>query len=172
MGILEWGKSPWGQDIPIHISFFLLWVSAIGGLVFLVVHAIWLRYFAKPDVYAWIPLHTPSRPVCPKIASTLAARLFHWIARRCSPALYRFFLPKVGINRLGDVPLDNGLVLPRSLHIIAASGWTWSFGRTRRSGKRLQRPRRARAVGASAAPVRQVSSKQDVPRGDCSGQPP
>ena len=50
--MFEWGKSPWGQDIPIHISFFLLWVSAIGGLLFLIVHAIWIRYFDTPDVYA------------------------------------------------------------------------------------------------------------------------
>ena len=31
----EWAKSPWGQDVPIHILWYLIWVSAIAGLVFL-----------------------------------------------------------------------------------------------------------------------------------------
>ena len=52
MGLVEWAKSPWGQDIPIHISWFLIWVSAIGGLGFLIVHAIWVRFFAPKPVDA------------------------------------------------------------------------------------------------------------------------
>ena len=40
MGIVEWATSPWGQDVPIHIAWFLIWVAAIAGLVFLIVHAI------------------------------------------------------------------------------------------------------------------------------------
>ena len=31
MGIIEWAKSPWGQDIPIHALWYLIWVSAIAG---------------------------------------------------------------------------------------------------------------------------------------------
>ena len=31
MGIIEWARSPWGQDVPIHIAFYLIWVAAIVG---------------------------------------------------------------------------------------------------------------------------------------------
>jgi len=30
MGIVEWAKSPWGQDVPIHIFWYLIYVSAIA----------------------------------------------------------------------------------------------------------------------------------------------
>ena len=56
MGILkpitEWATSPWGQNVPIHIAWFLIWVAAIAGLLFLIVHAIYVRYFAKPEEFA------------------------------------------------------------------------------------------------------------------------
>ena len=52
MGILEWATSPWGQTVPIHIAWFLIWVAVIAGFLFLIVHAIYLRYFAKPKEFA------------------------------------------------------------------------------------------------------------------------
>ena len=128
MGIIEWAKSPWGQDVPIHISFFLLWVSAIGGLVFLVVHAIWVRYFAKaeefagatsPDVAARIPRRVPRH--------SLAARLFHWIMAAAMLALlFTAFLPKVGVQfPWVTYHWIAGLVLTASIlfHIVHASFW-------------------------------------------------
>ena len=36
MGFLEWATSPWGQRVPIHIAWFLIWVAAIAGLLFLI----------------------------------------------------------------------------------------------------------------------------------------
>src|SRR5262249_34361425 len=94
MGIIEFATSPWGQDVPIHIAFGLIWVAAIGGLAFLIGHAIWAMIFARktetiipPDdprefftdemmktaqrVKAGIPEMVPRH--------SLAARLFHWI---------------------------------------------------------------------------------------------
>src|ERR1700693_2873313 len=44
--ITEWATSPWGQNVPIHIAWFLIWVAALAGLLFLIVHAIYIRYFA------------------------------------------------------------------------------------------------------------------------------
>ena len=64
MGIIEWARSPWGQDVPIHIAFYLIWVSAIAGLAFLIVHAIWVRYFAKPEEFA-DSTPPPSPRACP-----------------------------------------------------------------------------------------------------------
>ena len=52
MGIVKWAKSPWGQDVPIHIAWSLIYVCAIGGLLFLIVHAIYVRYFAKAEEFA------------------------------------------------------------------------------------------------------------------------
>ena len=109
MDILEWATSPWGQSVPIHIAWFLIWVAAIAGLLFLIVHAIYLRYFAKakefagnvsPAVAARIPEHVPRH--------SLVARLFHWImAASMFTLLFTAFLPKVGVQfRLGDLPLD------------------------------------------------------------------
>ena len=38
-----------GADaFPIHIAWFLIWVAVIAGLLFLIVHAIYVRFFARP----------------------------------------------------------------------------------------------------------------------------
>ncbi len=163
MGILEWGNSPWGQEVPVHISFFLLWVSAIGGLVFLVVHAIWLRYFATPDEYAESTPPTASARLPEKIARhSLAARLFHWImAAAMFALLFTAFLPKVGV-RFDWVTYHwiAGLVLTVSIlyHIIHASFWLdfWSIWPDRvdlaDASKRLRR-----ALGQPAPPPRRFA---------------
>src|SRR5438128_2262504 len=98
MGIVEWARSPWGEDVPIHISFFLLWVSAICGLLFLMVHAVWARYFAGADEYAVSA--APAAKLPEKVARhSLVARLFHWImAAAMITLLLTAFLPKVGVR--------------------------------------------------------------------------
>ena len=35
MEVLEWATSPWGQTIPIHIAWSLIWVAVIAGLLLL-----------------------------------------------------------------------------------------------------------------------------------------
>ncbi len=98
MGILEWAVSPLGQRVPIHIAWFLIWVALISGLVFLVVHAIYVRYFAKrvefdSDSPSARTIELPAR--IPR--HSLAARLFHWImAAAMFVLLFTAFLPKVG----------------------------------------------------------------------------
>jgi cytochrome b subunit of formate dehydrogenase len=99
MGFLEWARSPWGQNVPIHIAWFLIWVSVIAGLLFFIVHSIYLRYFAKsrefadsssPLVAARIPERVPRH--------SMTARSFHWImAAAMFTLLFTAFLPKVGI---------------------------------------------------------------------------
>src|SRR5271165_261689 len=100
MGIVEWATSPWGQHVPIHIAWFLIWVAAIAGMFFLVVHAIYVRYFAPEEEFA--------SPVSPEVAArvpdrvprhSLAARLFHWVmAAAMFTLLFTAFLPKVGVR--------------------------------------------------------------------------
>ena len=134
MGFLKWATSPWGQSVPIHIAWFLIWVAVIAGFLFLIVHAIWLRYFAKPrefagaaspQVSAAIPKHVPRH--------SLVARLFHWImAASMLTLLWTAFLPKVGVQfPWVTYHWIAGAVLTVSIvfHIIHASFWLdfWSI---------------------------------------------
>lgn len=128
MGFLEWATSPWGQSIPVHIAWFLIWVALIGGLLFLIVHATWLTYFARnrefagdgpPEVAARIPRHVPRH--------SLVARLFHWImAASMLTLLFTAFLPKVGFQfNWVTYHWIAGAVLTVSIifHIFHASFW-------------------------------------------------
>ena len=163
MGLIEWAKSPWGQDIPIHISFFLLWVSAIGGLLFLIAHAIWVRYFAKAEVFegatppelaARIPERVPRH--------SLAARLFHWIMAAAMLALlFTAFLPKVGVQfPWVTYHWIAGIVLTASIlfHIVHASFWLdfnsiWPDKADMEDASRRLR----RALGKEAPPPRRFA---------------
>jgi cytochrome b subunit of formate dehydrogenase len=100
MGILEWATSPLGQRIPIHIAWFLIWVGLIAGLGFLIVHAIYVRYFAREMGFASDPSTADTPELPPRIPRhSLAARLFHWImAAAMFGLLFTAFLPKVGIQ--------------------------------------------------------------------------
>lgn len=100
MGILEWATSPLGQRIPIHIAWFLIWVALIAGLIFLIVHAIYVRYFAREMEFASDPSTAETLELPPRIRRhSLVARLFHWImAAAMFVLLFTAFLPKVGIQ--------------------------------------------------------------------------
>jgi cytochrome b subunit of formate dehydrogenase len=131
---LEWAISPWGQRVPIHIAWILIWVAAIAGLLFLIVHATWLRYFAKgkefasnasQEVVARIPKRVPRH--------SLVARLFHWImAASMLTLLFTAFLPRVGVQfPWVTYHWIAGAVLTVSIlfHIVHASFWLdfWSI---------------------------------------------
>ena len=98
MGLIQWAISPFGQRVPIHIAWFLIWVAAIAGLAFLVVHAIYMMYFAKekefvpdaePRITQQLPAHIPRH--------SGVARLFHWVmAVAMFALLFTAFLPKLG----------------------------------------------------------------------------
>ena len=99
MDPLQWAIDPWGKTVPIHIAWFLIWVAVIAGSLFIIVHAIYVRYFAKakqfaPDaasVPAQIPEHVPRH--------SLTARAFHWImAASMFTLLFTAFLPRVGVQ--------------------------------------------------------------------------
>ena len=99
MGIVEWAMSPLGQNVPIHIAWFLIWVALIAGLLFLIVHAIYVRYFAKEREFAEAPLAAGSALPARVPRHSLTARLFHWImAAAMFVLLFTAFLPKVGVQ--------------------------------------------------------------------------
>jgi cytochrome b subunit of formate dehydrogenase len=163
LGILEWGRSPWGQDVPIHIAFFLIWVAAIAGLAFFVVHAIWLRYFAKPDEYAGGGGPEMASRLPAKIQRhSLGARLFHWVmAAAMFALLITAFLPRVGV-RFPWVTYHwiAGVVLTVSVvyHVIHATFWLdpWSIWPDKAdledAGRRVRR-----ALGQAAPPPRRFA---------------
>jgi cytochrome b subunit of formate dehydrogenase len=167
MNIIEWARSPWGQDVPIHIAFYLLWVSAIAGLVFLIGHAIWIRYFARPEVFADGPPASPVIHVPPVVhvkvpRHSLAARLFHWImAAAMFALLITAFLPRVGV-RFPWVTYHwiAGIVLTASIvfHIIHATFFMdpWAIWPDKvdieDAGRRLRR-----ALGQQALPPRRFA---------------
>ena len=132
MGILrpitEWATSPWGRDVPIHIAWFLIWVAALAGLLFLIVHAIYVRYFARPEVFADSVSPAPEVVLPKRIPRhSLAARLFHWImAASMFTLLFTAFLPRIGV-RFNWVTYHwiAGSVLTVAIlfHIIHASFW-------------------------------------------------
>src|SRR5690348_13124891 len=100
MGIIEWAMSPLGQRVPIHIAWFLIWVALIAGLAFLVVHAIYLRYFAKEKEFVADTTPANAEQLPARIPRhSLAARLFHWVmAAAMFTLLFTAFLPKVGVQ--------------------------------------------------------------------------
>ena len=163
MGFVTWATNPWGQSITIHIAWFLIWVSVIAGLLFLIVHAIWLKYFAKPkefvsdappQVAARIPKHVPRH--------SLVARMFHWImAASMLTLLFTAFLPKVGVQfQWVTYHWIAGAVLTVSIlfHVIHASFWLdfWSIWP---DGTDLEDARRRvlRFFGRSAPPPRKFA---------------
>jgi cytochrome b subunit of formate dehydrogenase len=100
MDPLQWAIDPWGKIVPIHIAWYLIWVAAIAGLVFFIVHATYVRYFAKPrefansdspQIAARIPEHVPRH--------SFTARTFHWVmAAAMFTLLFTAFLPKIGVQ--------------------------------------------------------------------------
>ncbi len=162
MGLVEWAKSPWGQDVPIHIAWFLLWVSAIGGLVFLVVHAIYVRYWATPEHAGAVPPDL-ARKLPERIQRhSLAARLFHWImALAMFVLLFTAFLPKVGVQFAWVTwHWIAGVVLTASIifHIIHASFFMdfWSIWPDKADIEDASR-RLRRALGQSAPEPRKFA---------------
>jgi cytochrome b subunit of formate dehydrogenase len=163
VGLIDWAKSPWGEDVPIHISFFLLWVSAIAGLLFLVGHAIWVRYFAKAEVFAdSTPPDVAARVPARVARHSLAARLFHWIMAAAMLALlFTAFLPKVGVQfPWVTYHWIAGIVLTASIlfHIVHASFWLdfksiWPDKEDMEDASR----RLKRALGQDAPPPRRFA---------------
>jgi len=132
MGILkpitQWAANPWGQNVPIHIAWFLIWVAAMSGLAFLIVHAVYLRYFAKAEKFEGDVPRTLVAALPQRIPRhSLAARMFHWImAAAMFTLLFTAFLPRIGIQfDWVTYHWIAGTVLTASVifHVIHASFW-------------------------------------------------
>jgi formate dehydrogenase gamma subunit len=100
MGILEWATSPWGQHVPIHIAWVLIWVCLFAGIGFMVVHAIYIAVLGKPKLFVRNDSPEVVAQVPEKVRRHgLVARMFHWImALSMFTLLFTAFLPKVGVR--------------------------------------------------------------------------
>lgn len=100
MGLVTWATSPWGQTVPIHVAFYLIWVAVIGAFFFMIVHSLYVALVAGPKIFA-----KREKPIDPAAIPaqvprhSLVARLFHWImAASMFALLITAFLPKVGVR--------------------------------------------------------------------------
>ncbi len=102
MGLIQWAQSPWGVQVPTHIAWGLLWVCAGAALLFLIVHAIYVGYWAKSaSAHANAAPSSAALAILPEKVSrhSLGARLFHGVMSVAMFALLvTAFLPKVGVQ--------------------------------------------------------------------------
>jgi cytochrome b subunit of formate dehydrogenase len=161
--MIEWATSPWGQTVPIHIAWVLIWVALIAGLAFFVVHSIWVKFFAKAEVYAGgatpeIAARIPERVK----RHSFAARAFHWImAASMFALLITAFLPRVGVLFAWvTYHWIAGAVLTVSIlyHVIHATFWLdfWSIWPDKADIEDAQR-RLKRFMGQDAPPPRRFA---------------
>ena len=158
MGLIQWATSPWGNSVPIHIAWFLIWVCAIAGLLFMIVHALYVGIFAKPKSFAVNDSPAVVASVPEKVhRHSFVARAFHWVmALSMFALLITAFLPKVGI-KFDWVTYHwiAGIVLSASIifHIVHASFWLdfWSIWPDKIDLRDAKR-RMLRALGKDALP--------------------
>jgi cytochrome b subunit of formate dehydrogenase len=100
LNFIEWATSPWGQQVPIHIAWSLLWVSAIAGFGFLIVHAIYVKFMAKPVAHSSSAFPAEIARIPEKVQRhSFGARFFHAVmALSMLALLFTAFLPKVGVQ--------------------------------------------------------------------------
>jgi cytochrome b subunit of formate dehydrogenase len=126
VGVIETATNPWGQTVPIHIAFYLIWVAAIGALAFLICHAIYVGFMARKEAHAaTVPAEVFARTPEKVPRHSFAARAFHWImAAAMFALLITAFVPRVGY-RFPWVTYHwiAGLVLTASIlfHVIHAT---------------------------------------------------
>jgi len=158
MGLIQWATSPWGNSVPIHIAWFLIWVCAIAGLLFMIVHALYVGIFAKPKKFAVNDMPAAVAGVPERVPRhSFVARAFHWVmAISMFALLITAFLPKVGV-KFDWVTYHwiAGLVLSASIifHIVHASFWLdfWSIWPDKIDLRDAKR-RMLRAMGKDAPP--------------------
>jgi len=158
MGLIQWAIGPWGNEVPTHIAWFLIWVCAIAGLLFMIVHALYVGIFAKPRKYSVNDSSAAVAAVPERVPRhSFVARAFHWVmAISMFALLITAFLPKVGV-KFDWVTYHwiAGLVLSASIifHIIHASFWLdfWSIWPDKIDVRDAKR-RLMRALGKEAPP--------------------
>ena len=81
MEFLRRATNPWGQEVLVGVAWDLMWAAVIAGLGFIVVHAIYARWFAPKSVGTEQQKTGTAAPGIPARVQrhTLSARMFHWL---------------------------------------------------------------------------------------------
>ncbi len=127
-------ENPWSQEVLIGVSWDLLWLAVVAGVLFLITHTVWAARWAPEEEYAGSPSPSPSVGGEERLRKhTLAARLFHWImSAAILVLLVTAFFPVAGI-RFPWVTIHwiAGVVLAVSIvyHIVHSTFWLdfWSM---------------------------------------------
>jgi cytochrome b subunit of formate dehydrogenase len=161
--LVQWGTSPWGEDVLIHAQWSLVYVALAGGVAFMLGHTLFVKFWPKPAGPKHAPVSEAAAASVPARVKrhSLAARMFHWImAASMLTLLVTAFVPILGLKfNWVQIHWIAGLVLTVSIiyHIIHASVWLdfWSIwlnkedvseaiARLRRAmGQRAPAPRKA-----------------------------
>ena len=102
---IQWATSPWGQSVPIHIAWGLIWVAVIAGLFFMIVHALYVIVVQAAEAVCGARRPKSNAAAIPERVPrhSLAARLFHWIM-----AASMFTLLIHGVSAQGGRPVQLG----------------------------------------------------------------
>jgi len=100
MGLIQWATSPWGNNVPIHVVWGLIWVAVIAGFFFMIVHGLYVAIVAPAKKFSSHSTPAEATGVPDQVPRhSLTARLFHWImAISMFALLITAFLPKVGVQ--------------------------------------------------------------------------
>jgi cytochrome b subunit of formate dehydrogenase len=161
--VIEWAIDPWGNTVAVHIAWVLIRVAAIAALTFVVIHAIYVRYFARAEEFSGSPSPALAARLPARVPRhSRVARYFHWVmAASMFTLLFTAFLPKVGVEfDWVTYHWIAGLVLTASIvfHVIHASFWLdfWAIWPDRTdlqdAGRRMRR-----FVGLAAPPPRRFA---------------
>ena len=158
---VQWGKTPWNEDVLMHASWNLVYVAIALGVLFMIAHTLYVMVMPKPKAAALNDDATAARIPAKVKRHSLGARMFHWImAASMLTLLVTAFVPILGI-KFAWVELHwiAGLVLSASIiyHIIHATFfldfWSiWINGEDIREA----RARTTRALGGTAPEPRKA----------------
>jgi cytochrome b subunit of formate dehydrogenase len=143
MEFLRRAANPWNQDVLIGISWDLMWAAVIGGLAFLVAHAVYVWRKPKSESTAVVQAADPAIPDR-ILRHSAASRAFHWLMTVAMfVLLVTAFFPLVGI-RFAWVTIHwiagVGLLLTIVYHVVHATMrhdlWSmWIDGRDLKEGR-------------------------------------
>ena len=162
--LVQWGNNPWNEEILTHAQWNLVYVAIAFGVVFMLGHTLFVKFWPKPAGPATAPIDPTAAQRVPERVKrhSLAARLFHWImAASMLTLLFTSFAPILGL-RFDWVQWHwmAGIALTISIiyHIIHASFWLdfWSIWLNREDvGEATARFKRA--LGGSAPAPRKAA---------------
>ena len=135
--------NPWGQEVLIGISWDLMWVALIGGLAFVVAHAVWAKWLAPHSSSATGGGAAIAGLPAKIMRHATSERVFHWIMSAAMLVLLiTAFAPVMGFQFAWvTIHWAAGLVLSATIlyHIIHAVFWQdfwamWVNGRDIKAG--------------------------------------